>query len=145
MLVFGSVNYVVNTFQTPSYNGGFYSLRATVANTASVALATPSQATHFAAGDYVAIYSTTTGDVIPSESSQVVSVDVSTGQLTLSSPLARSFGTPSIANVTNLATVNSGVQNLIVQGAEVLASTEFFNFSAQDCHTVHFRHIQWRR
>ena len=132
VLVFGSVNYVVNTFQTPSYNGGFYPLRATVANTPSVTLATPSQAIHFAVGDYVAIYSTTTGDVVPSESSRVVSVNVGTGQLILKSPLARSFSTPSIANVTNLATFNSGIRNLIVQGAEPLCVNEVFNFTAQD-------------
>jgi Pectate lyase superfamily protein len=132
VLAFGTANYVVVTFQNPSYNGGFYSLTPTVATTNSVTLANPSQAVHFSAGDYVAIYATTSGDVIPTETSQVVSVNPTTGTLALASHLARSFASPSIANVTALATVNTGVQTLVVQGAEPLAATEIFGFTALD-------------
>jgi hypothetical protein len=55
VLVFGSANYVTNTFQDPNYNGGFYSLQATTANSPTVTLATHSQVSHFKVGDYVAI------------------------------------------------------------------------------------------
>ena len=129
VLVFGTSNYVITTFQNPDYNGGFYPLQATTANQASVTLASPSNASKFSPGSYVAIYSATAGDVIPSETSQVISVSGS-GVLNLKYPLARSFSAPSIANVTSLATVNVGVQNLVVQGAEPLAVTEVFGFTA---------------
>ncbi len=132
VLVFGTANYNAITFQDPLLNGGFYSLTPTVATTTSVTLADPSQAVHFSAGDYVAIYATTSGDVIPTETSQVVSVNRTTGTLALASYLARSFASPSIANVTALATVNTGVQTLVVQGTEPLAATELFGFTAQD-------------
>jgi hypothetical protein len=132
VLVFGTANYAVITYQDPLYNKGFYSLTPTVAATNSVTLANPSQAVHFSAGDYVAIYAATSGDVIPTETSQVVSVNPATGTLALASYLARSFASPSIANVTALATVNTGVQTLVVQGAEPLAATELFGFTAQD-------------
>jgi hypothetical protein len=129
VLVFGSRNYVTNTFQDPSYNGGFYSLQATKANTQTITLATPSQVSHFKVGDYVAIYATTTGDVIPSESTQITSVS-QTGVLGLKYPLARSFSSPSLANVTSLATVNVGLNNLTIQGSEPLATNELFGFTA---------------
>ena len=129
VLVFGTSNYVITTFQNPYYNGGFYPLKATTANQTSVTLSSSSDASNFSPGSYVAIYSETTGDVIPSETSQVVSVSGS-GVLNLKYPLARSFTAPSIANVTSLATVNVGVQNLVVQGAEPLAATEVFGLTA---------------
>jgi Pectate lyase superfamily protein len=129
VLVFGSANYVTNTFQDPSYNGGFYTLQPTTANSQTVTLATPSQVSHFKVGDYVAIYAATTGDVIPSESTQVTSVSA-TGVLGLKYPLARSFSSPSIATVTSLATVNVGLNNLTIQGSEPLATNELFGFTA---------------
>lgn len=128
VLVFGSANYVINTFQDTGYNGGFYKLKATKAKGTTVTMATSSQASHFKVGDYVAIYSSTTGDVIPSETSQVTSV--SAGLLGLAHPLARAFSTPVIAKVTALATVNMGVSDLIVQGTEPLNINEGFNFTA---------------
>lgn len=130
VLVFGSRNYVIDTFQTPSYNGGFYRLNATRANDLSVTLSTPSQASKFMIGDYVAIYSAVPVEgVIPSESSRVTSVSPS-GVLGLAHPLARAFGSPGIANVSSLATVNIGVTNLIVEGTEPVAINEVFGFSA---------------
>src|SRR5216684_3372264 len=96
VLVFGSINYAVITFQNPAYNGGFLTLKPAIANTSSVTLATHWQANRFASGDYVAIYSTTMGDVLLSETSQVASVNLSTGTLNLRNRLARSFDTPSI-------------------------------------------------
>ena len=129
VLVFGSPNYVVNTFQDANYNGGFMSLRSTSADDQSVTLSTPSQAGRFGVGDYVVIYSTIVGDVVPSESSQVTSVSQS-GALGLKNPLARAFSSPYIAKVTSLATVNTGVTGLIVQGAEPIAINEVFRFTA---------------
>ena len=130
VLVFGSSNYVINTFEDPSYNGGFYRLNATKVNDTSVTLSTPSHASKFHVADYVAIYSTVpVPGVIPSETSQVISVS-QTGVLGLAHPLARAFGSPSIANVTSLATVNVGVNNLIVEGAEPVAINEVFGFTA---------------
>jgi hypothetical protein len=128
VVVLGSANYVSNTFQDPNYNGGFYALQTTKANDQSVTLATTSDAAKFKVGDYVAIYATTAGDVIPSESAQVASVSL--GVLGLKNKLARGFAAPVIANVTSLATANVGLNNLIVQGAEPLATNELFGFTA---------------
>ena len=80
----------------------------------------------------MAIYAWATGDVIPTETSQIVSVDAVTGVLDLKRPLARSFSTPLIAKVTSLATTNVGMKNLIVQGTEPLAVTETFGFTAEN-------------
>ena len=132
VIVFGSANFICNTFQGATYNGGFYNLKPTVANSTTVTLNPASNYTKFKAGDYVAIYSSLAQDVNPSESTQVASVS-SKGVLTLKQPLARSFsGTPQIANVTKLATVNVGVNNLIIQGTEPLFVNETFNFTASN-------------
>ena len=133
VLAFG-LDYTTIRFQNTSYNGGFHRLQATRAGAATVTLAQPADAAHFAKGDYVAIYAQATGDVIPTETSQIAAVDASTGVLSLKSPLARSFATPLIANVTPLVTTNVAVKNLIVQGTEPLAVTETFGFTAQDNH-----------
>lgn len=130
VLAFGP-DYAAIRFQQAGANGGFHRLQATKANESSIALANPSDSAHFVAGDLVAIYAAKTGDVIPTETSQIKSVDASTGTLTLKGPLTRSFKTPSIANVTKLATTDVGVQDLIVQGAEPLAVTETYGFKAQ--------------
>jgi hypothetical protein len=133
VLAFGTTNYTVVTFQNSFYNGGFLALQPTSAGSNTVTLASPSQSAGFGVGSYVAIYSTTTGDVIPSETSQVTAVDYSSGTLTLNWPLARPFSTAYIANVSSLATYNVGVRNVIVQGSEPLAITETFNFTAENC------------
>ena len=132
VLAFGTKAYTVTTFQNPAYNGGFLPLRPAVANASTVTLLTPAQASRFAIGNYVAIYSATTGDVIPSEPSQISFVNLGTGTLYLTKPLARSFSAPFIANVTASATYNCGLRNITVQGSEPLAVTEAFNFSAED-------------
>ncbi len=93
VISFGTPNYVITTFQNTSFNGGFLSLQPTTAGTTTVVLASPSQASRFPVGSYVAVYNGTTGDVIPSESSQVTAVDPASGTLTLNWPLARSFST----------------------------------------------------
>ncbi|HLK59883.1 MAG TPA: glycosyl hydrolase family 28-related protein, partial [Chthonomonadaceae bacterium] len=131
VLVFGSSNFVINTFQDKTYNGGFYSLHATHANDRSVMLAAPAQASKFRVGDYVAIYAEdpTGKDVIPSESSPVTSVSPS-GVLGLKHPLTRAFPAPLMAKVTSLATVNVGVNNLIIQGTIPLNVNEVFGFAA---------------
>jgi hypothetical protein len=132
VLVFGSRLYTSNTFQDPNLNGGFYDLNPTVANSTTIALNPASNYTNFHANDYVAIYATLAGDVNPSEATQIASVS-NTGVITLKYPLARSFsGTPQIANVTSLVTVNVGLNNLIVQGTEPLNVNEVFNFSASN-------------
>ena len=132
VLAFGTTAYTVTTFQNPAYNGGFLPLHPAIANTSSVTLLTPSQASRFAIGNYVVVYSSTTGDVIPSEPSQISAVNLGTGTLYLTKPLARSFSAPFIANVTPRATYNCGLRNITVQGSEPLAVTEVFNFSAED-------------
>ena len=131
VLVFGSRFYTSNTFQDPNLNGGFYNLNPTVANSMTVTLNPASNYTNFHANDYVAIYATLAGDVNPSEITQISSVS-NTGVLTLTQPLARSFATPEIANVTSLITVNVGLNNLVVQGTEPFNVNEVFNFSASN-------------
>ncbi|PWG68473.1 hypothetical protein DF186_25065, partial [Enterococcus hirae] len=71
----------------------------------------------FQPGDYVAIYETTEGDVIATETGRITTVDATSGELGLQEPLSRSFQTPSIANVTKLATTNVGVNTVIVKGS----------------------------
>jgi hypothetical protein len=132
VLVFGSKFYTSNTFQDPNFNGGFYNLNPTVANSTTITLNPASNYTKFHANDLVAIYATLAGDVNPSETTQVASVS-NTGVITLTQPLARSFsGTPQIANVTSLATVNVGLHNLIIQGPEPLNVNEVYNFSVSN-------------
>jgi hypothetical protein len=135
MLAFGADHERIR-FQNPKYNGGFLELRATRAPDAKVVLKTPSDASKFRTGDYVAIYESTSGDVIPTETGQVISSDTSTGELGLKEPLSRSFASPWIANVTPVATTNVGVKNLIVEGSEPLTVTETFGFVAEGCRFV---------
>lgn len=135
MLAFGADHEVIR-FQNPAYNGGFFALQASNASTSKVALKTVSESARFQPGDYVAIYETTKGDVIPTETGQLTTVDASTGELGLKEPLTRSFKTPSIASVTRLATTNVGVKNLIVEGSEPLTVTETFGFIAEDCRFI---------
>lgn len=132
VLVVGTALYAVVTCQNPDFNGGFYPLLATVADSSQVQLARPTDAGRFAAGDYVAIYSTTTGDVLPSELTRITAVSAE-GVLTLASPLARSFATPVIANVTRLITSDVSLKNLTIQGAVPLTVMETYGFSAEDC------------
>jgi hypothetical protein len=132
VLAFGADHETIR-FQNPALNGGFFSLQATQASSTRVALKTSSESSKFLPGDYVAIYESTSGDVIPTETGQVTTVNASTGELGLKEPLSRSFQTPSIANVTKLATTNSGIKNLIVQGSEPPTVTEAFGFTAEDC------------
>jgi hypothetical protein len=135
VLAFGADHETIR-FQNPAFNGGFLSLQATRASSTKVALKTPSESSKFLPGDYVAIYETTSGDVIPTETGQITSVNTSTGELGLKEPLSRSFQTPSIANVTKLATTNIGIKNLIVEGSEPLTVTEAFGFTAEDCRFI---------
>ncbi len=133
VLVFGTINYKHNTFQDAAYNGGFYSLEPTTAGASSVSLVRSEDAVHFSPGDYVGIYASTEGDVIPSEMTQLASVNVTTGALLLTKPLARSFAHPAVANVTSLATIHVGMRNLAVQGTVPLLLTEVFDFAASHC------------
>ena len=135
ILAFGSDHQIIR-FQNLDYNGGFYSLEATVASSTTATLKSPSESSKFKPGDYIAIYETTKGDVIPTETGRIESVDAATGRLLLREPLSRSFQTPAIANVTHLATTNVGVKNLIVEGSEPLTVTEVFGFTAEDCHFI---------
>ena len=135
MLAFGADHQVIR-FQNRDYNGGFFSLQATQASGTKVVLKTASESSKFQPGDYVAIYETTEGDVIPTETGRITTVNTSTGELGLREPLSRSFPAPSIANVTRIATTNVGVKNLIVEGSEPLTVTEVFGFTAEDCHFI---------
>ncbi len=135
VLAFGADHETIR-FQNRAFNGGFYALQATQAAGTTVTLKTPAEAAKFRPGDYVAIYETTTGDVIPTETGRLTAVNAATGELGLREPLSRAFQTPSIANVTKLATTNVGVKNLTVEGAEPLTVTETFGFTAEDCRFV---------
>ena len=135
VLAFGADHEVIR-FQNREYNGGFFALKATQARSAKVALKALSDASKFRPGDYVAIYETTSGDVIPTETGQITTVNARSGEIGLKEPLSRSFQTPSIANVTRIATMNVGVKNLIVEGSEPLTVTEVFGFTAEGCHFI---------
>jgi hypothetical protein len=135
VLAFGADHETIR-FQNRDFNGGFFSLQATQASSTKVALKTSSDSSKFLPGDYVAIYETTSGDVIPTETGQITTVNASTGELGLNEPLTRSFRTPSIANVTRLVTTNIGIKNLIVEGSEPLTVTEAFGFTAEDCRFI---------
>lgn len=129
VLAFGP-DYATIRYQKSAYHGGFYGLKETSANDSRVTLSDPANTSKFKVGDYVAIYKTTTGDVVPTETSQITAMDGAV--LGLKSPLARAFPNPVIANVTALATTNVGLKNLTIQGVEPLAVTEVFGFTAQN-------------
>jgi len=133
----GTRSFAQITFQNPSLNGGFYSLNPTQANDRTVTLAAASDVARFRAGDYVAIYESTTGGVIATELSQLTSVNQSTGEVGVAFPLARGFSTPSIAQVTQLATRHVSLQNLAVQGTIPLAVTETFDFTVSNCRFIY--------
>ncbi len=133
VLAFGA-DYTVIRFQNPTYNGGFHGLKPTTANQTAVTLSNPADAARFQAGDDVAIYHSTKGDVIPTEVAQVTSVNIAAGTLGLKRPLTRSFPTPSLAHITSLVTRNVGVRNMTVQGTEPLAVTETVGFQAENNH-----------
>ena len=135
VLAFGADHETIR-FQNRGFNGGFYSLQATKAASTKVTLTTPSETAKFRPGDYVAIYQTTEGDVIPTETGRLTTVNPATGELGLEEPLTRSFEAPSIANVTKVATTNVGLKNLIVEGSEPLTVTETFGFTAEGCRFV---------
>ncbi|WP_020466977.1 glycosyl hydrolase family 28-related protein [Singulisphaera acidiphila] len=135
MLAFGADHEIIR-FQNRDYNGGFFELQVTQASTSKVALKMASESSKFLPGDYVAIYETTKGDVIPTETGRITVVNATTGELQLKEPLTRSFKTPSIANVTKIATTNVAVKNLIVEGSEPLTVTETFGFTAEDCRFI---------
>lgn len=132
VLVFGTKNYVINTFSDPDFNGGFYPVHATHMNDLALTLSDATQVSNFHVGDYVAIYSSSpANNLVPSEYTQITSVRP-TGVLGIAVALARSFANPIIANVTSLATVAAGVNNLTIQGAEPIAINEVFDFEADN-------------
>jgi Pectate lyase superfamily protein len=135
VLAFGA-DYTVIRFQNPKYNGGFLGLEPTTANQKWVTLSMRSEASRFVPGDYVVIYESTRGDVIPTEVAQVDSVKVEAGVLALKRSLTRSFRAPSLARITSLVTANVGVRNMTVQGTEPLAVTEAVGFKAENNHFV---------
>jgi len=135
VLAFGTTNFETITFQDTNYNGGFYALQATQAEDTQITFVSAADVAHFAVGDYVAIYAYTDdipNDLLPTETSQITSVNPLTGVLGLAWPLARGFSTPSIANVTPLATTNVGITNLTIQGTEPLTATEVFGLVVQN-------------
>jgi hypothetical protein len=109
-----------------------YPINNTTANSNTVTIKNTGDASHFAVGDYVCVYNDNTGDVILSQANKITAINGRT--LTLADPLSRSFtaGTniPSIACVTPYTTHDVQINNLILQGAEPLAVTETWNFSA---------------
>jgi hypothetical protein len=137
VLAVGTRYFASIRFQNPSSNGGFHPLNPTQANDRSVALAAAAETAQFQAGDYVAIYEKTVGDVLPTELSQLTSVNQSTGELGLAFPLARGFLTPSIAKVTQLATNHVSLQNLAIQGTVPMMISEIFDLSISNCRFIY--------
>ena len=137
VVAFGTPNFQIITFQNLSYNGGFHVINATQAGDSNITLVHSSEASKFKIGDYVAIYSKTSGDVIESEMSRITLVNERSGELGLAFPLARSFKSPYLSLVTDLATTDIGIQNLTVQGAIPLVITEAFDFTASNCRFIY--------
>lgn len=137
VLAVGTPKFATVTFQRPAFNGGFHLINTTHANDRTATLATPAETTRFRVGDYVAIYEKTSGDVLPTQLSQLTSVDQRTGELGLAFPLARGFLTPSIADVTQLATSHVSLRNLVIQGTSPLMITETFDFTVSNCHFIY--------
>jgi RNA polymerase sigma factor (sigma-70 family) len=135
VLAFGADHETIR-FQNRNFNGGFFALESTDAAGTKVVLKTAADSAKFKPGDLVAIYETTKGDVIPTETGRITTVNAATGELGLKEPLSRGFKTPSIANVSKIATVNVGLKNLIVEGSEPLTVTETFGFTAEDCRFI---------
>lgn len=142
VVVVGTPLYAVVTFQDPQFNGGFHPLYPTTGDTNEVKLAAAADAAHFAPGDYVAIYATTTGDVCPTEVTRVTEVSAD-GLLKLAFPLARSFATPAVANVTRLVTCDVSLKNLTIQGAVPLTVMETYGFLAQNCRFLADTNVGW--
>ncbi|MCX7597279.1 MAG: hypothetical protein N2512_00200 [Armatimonadetes bacterium] len=142
VLVVGTPLYAVVTFQNTDFNGGFHPLHPTETGKEEVRLTDAADSAHFAPGDYVAIYATTTGDVLPTEVSRVTEVSAD-GLLKLAFPLARSFAEPKIANVTRLMTCDVSLKNLTIQGAIPLTVMETFGFSAENCLFLADTNIPW--
>jgi len=137
VIAVGTANYQAVTFQDPRFNGGFRMAKATRVGTSTVSLLDPSDLSGFAAGDFIAIYASTAGDVIESEATEVTSIDRAAGILTLAHPLARSFPRAFVARVTNLATTHVSLRNLTIQGAIPLAATEVFDLSLSNCRLIY--------
>jgi hypothetical protein len=135
VLAFGA-DYAAIRFQNATLNGGFIPLRGTTAGAASVTLVRPSDSPRFLAGDIVAIYTSTKGDVIPIEVARLTSVEGRTGVLGLARPLTRGFTMPVVARVTPLVTANAGVEDLTIEGTEPLAVTEAIGFHARNTRFV---------
>jgi hypothetical protein len=108
------------------------STKPTTAGEATVTLLDPSGASRLRAGDLVAIFAATTGDVIPTEVARLSSVDGATGALSLERSLTRGFAKPVLARVTPFVTTNAGVEGLTVEGSEPLAVTESVGFKARN-------------
>jgi len=129
-------NSVIEVGNHPSYvsfqSGPFFALQAMAVASPTVTLLTPAQAAKCKAGDYVAIYEYTAGDVLPAQMTQLTAVNTTSGQLTLLDPVIRAFAKPSIANVNSNAAHDVAINNVIVQGVLPLTITETFNFSASN-------------
>ena len=133
VLVVGTSNWSVTTFQNAAYNGGYYDLAATNVNDTLIKFNSANSISNFKVGDYIAIYESKTGDVIPTETAKIISVDSSNGILGLNYPILRAFSNPSVVKVTGLATKNVAIKNLTIQGAIPLTGTEMFGFTAENC------------
>jgi hypothetical protein len=127
-------------WQDPNENGGWYSAEPVEVNSNFVTLATPSDAAHFAEGDWVGIYDAApdTGDtaVYRSEFQQVMAVDTKTGVIAVRDRFARAFPTAWVANITPLVTENVSVQGLVIEGTEPLAVMEAIGCAVRRCKLV---------
>jgi hypothetical protein len=123
-----------STFQTIAFQRGpFYPAHPVAANDVIVTATTPSDAAHFVAGDSIGIYEDKAGDVLPSEFTQVISVNPAAGVIGLAVHLARSFPTAYITKVTDFAVRNVNLINLTLQGAVPFEAQEGFSVTLENC------------
>lgn|GEM_PF-5587954 len=135
VLVFGSKNFVSNTFQDPAANGGFIPLAAVKEGYHMLTPLRPADQNRIRPGDHVVVYESdpTDRDVVPSQGLDVVSASNSIG---LDRPVLRAADRPVAAIVTRLATTNDRIEKLTIQGAVPLNVNEVIGFVARDCSLV---------
>ena len=123
-----------STFQWIAFqHGPFYNAHPVAANDAMIVTRVPGEAAQFSVGDLIGVYEQTTGDVIPSEFTEVTSVDPATGRIGLAVHLARNFPTAYLTKVTHWATRNVTLRNLTIQGAVPVEVQEAFNVTLENC------------
>lgn len=116
-------HYSVVSFQ----QGPFYRLNDMTVGAKTIQIQTAGDEAHFKAGDYVAIYEYTSGDVLPGQMTQVTQVNGQT--LTVADAVVRHLPTPWITNVTAKAAHDIGIRNVVIQGVLPINVLETWNLN----------------